>query len=159
MTTQPRRFILQALDPDHGSPVFEALFVVERLEDLRVLLGTAADDDPDLRMFYTLEPAEIAAVSGRFDVPFEPGGRTTCLYQWTGLREIPYLVHTGYELPLLLEGRKQFARMGGEYPPARHDLEDRFDHYVAQGILHKEVEFEKFAEPIRAKNGRVFEGI
>jgi len=64
MPTAPRRFILQALDPDHGSPVFEALFVVERLEELRALLGAAADKDPDLRMFYTLEPVEITAIRG-----------------------------------------------------------------------------------------------
>ena len=114
MTTQPRRFILQARDPKHGSPVFEALFVVERLEELRSLLGSAAAEDPDLEMFYTLEPSEVAAIGRHFDVPFQPGGRETSLYQWTGLREIPYLVHTGYELVLMLEGRKQFARMGGE---------------------------------------------
>jgi hypothetical protein len=159
MPTAPRRFILQALDPDHGSPVFEALFVVERLEELRTLLGAAADKDPDLRMFYTLEPVEITAIGRQFDVAFEPEGRKTCLYQWTGLREPPYLVHTGYELPLLLEGRKQFARMGMEhYPPLRHEGEDHFDHYVAQGVLHKEVDLEKFYEPLRLNDGRVFEG-
>src|SRR5258708_5342974 len=159
MTTQPRRFILQALDPDYGSPAFEALFVVERLEDLRELLGDAAAGDPDLEMWYRLEPDEVAAISRRFDVPFNPEGRETSLYHWTRFREIPYLTHTGYELALMLDGRKQFARMGGEYPPLRHELEDRFDHYVAQGILHKEVEVEPFDQPTRAKRGQVFEGI
>ncbi len=159
MTTQPRRFILQARDPKHGSPVFEALFVVERLEELRSLLGSAAAEDPDLEMFYTLEPSEVAAIGRHFDVPFQPGGRETSLYQWTGLREIPYLVHTGYELVLMLEGRKQFARMGGEYPPMRHEGEDRFDRYVAQGLLHKEVEIAPFDEPHRMARGQVFEGI
>lgn len=38
MSTGPRRFILQALDPDHGSPVLEALFFVAEFEDLRALL-------------------------------------------------------------------------------------------------------------------------
>lgn len=159
MIAQPRRFILQARDPGHGSPVFEALFVVERLEDLRTFLGSAADEDPDLRMLYTLEPDEIAAICRHFDVPFEPEGRETSLYQWTGIREIPYLAHTGYELVLMLEGRKQFARMGGEYPPMWHEGEDRFDLHVAQGVLHKEVEIEPFEKPIRTKRGQVFEGI
>jgi hypothetical protein len=156
---QPRRFILQALDPEYGHPAFETMLVVERPEELRTLLGAAADDDPGLEMAYTLDPADIAAINRHFGLRFDPQGRTTSLYQWTGLREVPYLVHTGYELALMIDGRKQFARMGGDYyPPDRHEEEDRFDRFVAQGLLHKEVELEKFAEPLRLKDGRVLEG-
>src|SRR5471030_313961 len=96
--TKARRFILQAIDPDHGSPVFEALFTVGQIEDLRKLLGEAAEDDPDLRKHYTLEPEELAAISERFDVGFDPGGRESILAPWTQSRECPYLIHTGYEL-------------------------------------------------------------
>jgi hypothetical protein len=159
MTAQPRRFILQAIDPDLGHPAFEAMFVVERAEELRAILGEAAAEDPDLEFYYTLEPEELIAISRKFEVPFDPDGRTTCLYQWTHQREVPYLIHTGYELALLLEGRKQFARMYYEYPPERHPEEDRFDHYVERGVLHKEVELEPFAKPIRGKFGQTFEGV
>lgn len=158
MTTPPRRFILQAIDPDLGHPAFEALFVVERPEELRALLGDAATDDPDLDFFYTLEPDEVAAITRHFDVGFDPQGRESCLYKWTQRREVPYLVHTGYELALMLEGRKQFARIAFEYPPERHPDEDRFDRYVAQGDLHKEVAIEPFDKPRRGGSGRVFEG-
>jgi len=48
MSTGSRRFVLQALDPDHGSPVLEALFLVNELEDLRFLLDIDASDDPEL---------------------------------------------------------------------------------------------------------------
>jgi hypothetical protein len=156
---QPRRFILQALDPEYGHPAFETMLVVERPEELRTLLGAAADDDPRLEMSYTLDSADIAAINRHFGLRFDPQGRQTSLYQWTRLREAPYLVHTGYELALMIEGRKQFARMGGDYyPPDRYEVEDRFDRFVAQGLLHKEVELEKFAEPLRLKDGRVLEG-
>jgi hypothetical protein len=159
MTTALRRFILQAIDPDHGSPAFEAMFVVEHLKELQLLLGAGAEDDPDLQKYYTLEPSEIAAICQHFDVPFDPMERKTCLYQWTASRVAPYLVHTGYELALMLEGCKQFARMGGElYPPHRHENEELFDRYVAQGLLHKEVELEPFDKPHRRKDGRLFEG-
>ena len=47
---QSHRFILQAFDPEYGHPAFETMFVVERLEELRPLLGTAADEDPELEM-------------------------------------------------------------------------------------------------------------
>jgi hypothetical protein len=157
---QPRRFILQALDPEYGHPAFETMLVVERPEELRALLGAAADDDPGLEMSYTLDPADIAAINRHFGLHFDPQGRKTSLYQWTRSREVPYLVHTNYELALMIEGRKQFARMGGDcYPPDRYEGEDRFDRCVAQGLLHKEVELEKFSEPLRLKDGRVFEGL
>jgi len=159
MTTQPRRFVLVVYDPDLGHPAFETMFVVERPEELRAILGEAAAEDPDLDYFYTLESEELVAISRQFDVPFDPQGGATCLYKWTHRREVPYLIHTGYELALMLEGRKQFARMTMEYPPERHISEDRFDHYVASGLLHKEVELEIFEKLHRMKNGRIFEGI
>jgi hypothetical protein len=87
----------------------------------------------------------------------DPEGRKTSLYNWTGFSEVPYLVHTGYELVLMLDGSKKFARMSTEYP-AKHEGEDRFDRYVAQGVLHKEVEVEQFAEAVRRQDGRFLEG-
>jgi hypothetical protein len=154
----PRRFILQALDPDYGSPVLEALFTVSTLEELRALLGNHADDDPELRRGYFLEPAEWAAIVERFGVAFDPDGRTTRLDSWHPLREVPYLIHTGYELPLLLDGRKQFARMGDAYPPDVHFDEEYFDRYVAERRIHKEVVIEPFDAPLRTKDGRIFNG-
>ena len=59
----------------------------------------------------------------------------------------------------MLEGRKPFARMNSEYPPNTHWNEHRYDHYVAHGSLHKEVELEKFKAPLRTKDGRTFEGL
>ena len=162
MSTEPRHFVLQARDPDHGSPVFEARFPVTELDDLRALIGADADDDPELEHSYMLDAADTAAVAARFGVAFDPEGREVQLWpwdeQWGKMRRIPYLVHGGYELPLLLEGRKQLARFLDAYPPDRHFDEDKFDRYVAEGILHKEVVIEPFDEPDRRKDGRVFEG-
>ena len=155
--TEPRRFILQALDPDHGSPVLEALFRVSQLEDLRPLVSECGEDDPELEGACTLQADEVTAITSRFGVSFDPEGRETRLCSWDWWREMPYLSHNGYELPLLLEGRKPFARMSQCYPPENHFNEDRFDHYVEQGLIHKEVVVEPFAEPYRV-NGRVYEG-
>jgi hypothetical protein len=154
---EPRRFILQALDPDHGSPVLEALFRVSQLEDLRPLVGACGEDDSELAGGYRLQADELAAITSRFGVSLDPEGRETCLCAWDWWREIPYLSHEGYELPLLLEGRKPFARMSQGYPPENHFNEDRFDQYVEQGLIHKEVVVEPFAKPHRA-NGWVYEG-
>jgi hypothetical protein len=157
---QSRCFILQALDPEYGHAAFETMFVADRPDELRALLGAAAEEDPDLELFYTLDPADVAAINRHFDSAFDPQGRKVTLYKWTRSREVPYLVHTNYELVLMVEGRKHFARMGGEYyPPHHHNDEDLFDRCVAQGLLHKEVELERFTEPLRLKDGRVFEGL
>ena len=158
---QPQRFILQALDPEYGHPAFETMFAVERLQELQALLGAAAEGDPELEMFYTLDPGDIDAINHHFGLGFDPQGRQTALTKWTGRREPPYLVHTGYELVLMLEGRKPFTRIdGGYYPPHRHDEEeDRFDRHVALGVLHKEVQLEPFGEPLRTSDGQIFEGL
>jgi hypothetical protein len=159
MTIRPLRFILQAIHPDYACPAFEAMFEAEQPVELQALLGPDAHDDPDFEKFYWLERTDVAAICERFGVPFDAGDREVILYKYTELRDIPYLVHTNYELPLMLERRKKLARMYHEYPPHQHLYEDRFDHYVAQGLLHKEVDVELFDSPIHARNGRIFEGL
>jgi hypothetical protein len=154
-----RRFILQAIHPDYACPAFNAMFATDRPDDLRALLGPDAADDPEFNKVYWLEDAEIPAICDRFGVAFDAGGREVVLFEFRPTATIPYLVHTNFELVLLLEGRKKLARMYHEYPPDRHHHEDRFDHYVAQGLLHKEVDIEKFAKPFRAVNGHLYDGV
>jgi hypothetical protein len=156
---QPHRFILQAFDPEYGHPAFETMFVVERLAELQALLGAAADDDPALEMVYTLDLGDLDAINHRFGLAFDPGERVTRLAKWASSREPPYLVHTGFELVLMIDGRKAFARMGETYPPHQHYDEDLFDRHVALSTLHKEVQLEPFAEPVRYRDGRILEGL
>jgi hypothetical protein len=59
----------------------------------------------------------------------------------------------------MLDGRKKLANMYFEYPPHRHPHEDQFDRFVAQGLLHKEVDVEPFDKPIRSPAGNVFDGL
>jgi hypothetical protein len=158
MNPKSPRLVLQALDPDHGSPVLEALFSVGEIEDLRALLSDASDD-PALERGYFLDAAELAAINQRFGIAFDPEGREVLLAPWHSIRDVPYLIHTGYELPLLLEGRKQLARFSEAYPPNLHRNEEKFDRYVAEGTLHKEVVVERFEEPIPLKHGTVAEGL
>jgi hypothetical protein len=153
MTIRPRRFILQAIHPDYACPAFETMFETDRPDELRALLGPDAEDDADFAKFYWLEPGDLTAIRNRFGVRFDASGWQTTLRKYTGLRDVPYLVHTDYELPLMLDGRKKLARMSQEYPPHRHLYEDRFDHYVARGLLHKEVDVEPFGERLGRFDG------
>jgi hypothetical protein len=155
-TDKPTRFFLQAMDADLGCPVLEAAFDVADLDELRALLGSCADDDPELRHCYFVDTGELAAIGERFGVAFDPGDREVQLNRWDSLRAIPYLVHTRYELPLLLNGTKKFAWFLEVYPPYNHHNEELFDRYVAEGLLHKEIHLEPFPEP--HTDGRVIEG-
>ncbi|WP_296387353.1 hypothetical protein [Reyranella sp.] len=157
--TERHRFILQAYHPEYACPTFETMFMVERLDELQALLGPDARSDPEIQQLYWLEPADLVALSARFGVTFDGGDRDVALRRWHSTREPPYLVHTGYELPLLLDGRKKLARFHHEYPPHQHGWEDQFDHFVAQGLLHKEVDVEAFDKPHRHASGPVFEGL
>jgi hypothetical protein len=159
MPDPTHRFFLQAIDQHYGCPVLEAMFVVGDLSDRRTLLDLSADDDPELRASYWLDEGELAALNRRFGVAIESNGREVTLRRWHSLRAVPYLVHTGYEMFLLLEGRKKFARMGQEYPSLQHDGEALFDNYVAKEILHKKVEIRPFPIAFTNKDGYRFEGI
>ena len=153
-TPRSDRFILEAFDRDQWCPVLQALLHVTDLDALRAILGEAADDDPELRHSYLLDDEDLATVVAKFNVAFDPGqleagDMEINLSRWQRLRETPYLVHTGYELPLLLDGRKKLARMSHGYPPATFDGEDRFEHWVANGFLHREEVVEPFDQPAK----------
>lgn len=154
----PRDFILSAFDRDQWCPVLQALFRVEKIGALRSQLGHDADDDPELERTYTLEAHELAAMVARFNIAFDPAQLSSknleiVLGRRRRLSDTPYLVHTGYELPLLLDGRKKLARMSHPYPPMTFDGEDRFDRWVHQGLLHKEEVVEPFHPPAKRWDG------
>ena len=152
------RFFLVAIDPKYGCPVLEALFKVSDLSDLRRILKLQVEDDPEMRMHYSIDTVGLAAITSEFAVSFDPRDREVELWPWHSIRATPYLVHTNYELFLLLDGRKKFARMGESFPPEAHYQEELFEPYVASGILHKVVEVSPYAKPIKLKDGRVFHG-
>jgi hypothetical protein len=147
-------FILSAFDQNRWCPVLQARFSTNDLDGLRSILGDQASQDPDLRHQYVLDDDRLGVVVEQFAVAFDPTGlqcqaRAIFLHRKQRLSDAPYLIHTGYELPLLLSGRKKLARMSHEYPPATFEGEDRFDHWVSRGTLHKLEVVEPFDKPIK----------
>jgi hypothetical protein len=104
-----RQFVLQAYDPVLACPVLEARLRISNISALREILGDAARDDVELTHCYGLDCDELDAVAALSEVPFQPDRQFTMLVPWRWLRQVPYLVHTGFELALMLEGRKPFA--------------------------------------------------
>ncbi|HEY6258913.1 MAG TPA: hypothetical protein VIY51_24315 [Xanthobacteraceae bacterium] len=153
-TARSNHFVLEAFDRDQWCPVLQARFQVHDLDALRATVGKAADDDPGLEQCYRLDNDDLAAIVAKFAIAFDPTQLQAreldiSLFRWRRSFESPYLIHTGYELPLLLDGRKKLARMSHAYPPATFDGEDRFEHWVAKGFLHREEVVEPFHPPAK----------
>jgi hypothetical protein len=151
-------FILEAFDRDLWCPIAQTLFHAADIAALRAILKEDANDDPELRHCYHLDNHQLAALAARFGVKFDRSEFASAdlvigLFRWHPLSEAPYLIHTGYELPLLLDGRKKLARMIHEYPPMTFDGEHRFDHWVAEGLLHREEVIEPFDAPTKGYLG------
>ena len=151
-------FILQAFDSDLWCPLAQTLFHVPDIEDLRAILGKDAQDDAGLQKTYHPDDGQLADLAASFDVKFDrsefkPPGVSAELFRWRPLSDAPYLPHTGYELPLLLDSRKKLARMTDSYPPMTFEGEHRFDHWVAEGLLHKEENLEPSDTPARGYLG------
>jgi hypothetical protein len=151
-------FIIEAGDRDLRCAVLQARFKVPDLDQLRTLLGESANTDAELECTYTLADAEMRAIVDRFNIAFDPSRLDAdvvelCLYRFHSISGVPYLVHTGYELPLLLDGRKKLAKMYHAYPPMTFEAEDRFDYWVKQGVLHREEVLEPFDRAYRGYHG------
>jgi hypothetical protein len=159
---QPR-LILEAFDRQQWCPVLQAMLPVSDPRALRAILGGAADDDPELKQDYLLDEEQLAAIVTKFNVSFDAAqldskDLAVFLLQLRPIDRTPYLVHGGYELPLLLDGRKKLARMSHEYPPMTFEGEDRFEHWVSKGILHREVVDEPFDPPYLISRGQTYLG-
>ena len=155
-------FLIEAFDLERWCPVLQAMFPVDDPEALRAILAGMADDDPELEKTYFLDDEELAAIVATFNVSFDAAQLDSKeleinLCRWRSSDRtpyLPYLSHTRYELPLLLEGRKKLARMSGLYPPMAFEGEDRFEHWVAEGVLHREEVNEPFDKPIQTSYGQ-----
>jgi hypothetical protein len=157
------RFVLGAFDREQWCPVLQAMLPVSDPRALHALLGEAADDDPELEQNYLLDDEQLMAIVTKFNVSFDIAqldskDLAVFLFQLRPVDRLPYLVHGGYELPLLLDGRKKLARMSHECPPMTFEGEDRFDHWVSEGVLHREVVDEPYDPPHPTSRGQTYLG-
>ena len=146
-------FILEACDRDLRCPIAQTLFHVADIGSLRSILGVVAGEDPELHQTYHPDDEQLAALTARLGVKFdrsllESSNLVIGLFRWPRLCGAPYLIHTRYELPLLLDGRKKLARMADIYPPMTFDGEDRIRslgsrRLAAPGRGHRAIRFSR----------------
>jgi hypothetical protein len=132
-------------------PSAAAAFDVTDIDRFARALGLeAAGDIHTADYWFSVDPEGLATLRSEFGVAFEPEALSprsydVSLYRFRK-RNTPYLGHTGYELLLLLDGRKKLANMYGEYPPNRFPGEEAFEHWVERGVLHREEVLEPFPQ-------------
>jgi hypothetical protein len=139
-STEFRHFVLQGLDPSTETVSVEARISISDIGELRRIIGPDADEDPDLDWQYELSRDEMKAVGAICRRAFVPDEVFTEIAPWTSIRDVPYLIHTNFELPLMLEGRKPLASFGDGYPSQWfEDYLAPFDPFVRSGQLIRRV--------------------
>jgi hypothetical protein len=133
----PQWFVLQAMHPVMGFPFLETRFLVHDLKALRTIVDGGEDyGDPHLRRIYWLARDELDLIEQRFGASLGGDDYEVILRPWHRLREAPYLIHTEFELPLMLEGRKPFAKFSDGYPSEWfEELVGKFDQFVDAGLI------------------------
>jgi hypothetical protein len=130
----PSRFVLEAIDPSTECPTSDVAFDVDDIDELCRIIGI------DTAVFnssaeYELHERDLSELKSRYMIAFEPGSRAIRLRCWLPLDDLPYKVHTGRELALMLDGNKPLSYFSGQYPPNPEveEIPERlFDPYVAE---------------------------
>lgn len=137
-TALPRRFVLEAIDHTTECVTSDVSFEVDVAELYRMIGANATKLDAGA--VYDLQASDVVQLKARFKVALEPETRAVRLRHWHPLDDLPYKIHTGRELALMLEGSKPLACFSGQYPPASETEEfpERlFDPFVEQGRFVK----------------------
>lgn len=162
MTTSPDvpAFILEAIDEHLLNPCLATRFKTADLAKLKRVLSIDDEDDPSLEKIYLLSPDETLALCGGFDLQFDFGNKEVFLFKdcfrW---RCSPYLFHTGYELPLLLDGRKKLAFFTFDSDGDSSfdsQLKAHFDRYVTEGLLHAEEDLHSLPDTPDRRAGDIY---
>jgi hypothetical protein len=131
--TSARRFFLQAIDADSNCPVYEVGFSVS---DVGMLIALIGEGLSDIRCAYDLPLATTLKIVSQYDVSFDPGGHAVRLRPSSAHDNLPYRVHTGRELLLMLQGVKPLAVFSR--PVEQVLTEERFfEQHVAIGRFVK----------------------
>jgi hypothetical protein len=133
---QIRWFVLQGWDAILQCPVIEARFQVRELSLLFDILGNEARDDIDLCNSYPLADNQLSTIEERFGAKLAAAEGPVFLTPWHSTRDAPYLNHAGFELALMLEGRKPFAKFSDRYPSEWLDqIIASFEPFVVEGRI------------------------
>ncbi|MCY1741641.1 hypothetical protein [Ensifer sp. SL37] len=127
-------FKLSFLSPKTATPTHELRFDRDAAEIARALdlqNGVFLD-----HACYRLDQDDLTLLASAVGLALPETGEEAELRRPHALDTVPYLVHTGYELPLMLEGRKPFAFFSDDAAsPWLAETKELFAPHVADGTL------------------------
>jgi hypothetical protein len=132
-----RRYKLQAIDRSICSIIHEVGFDVEDLDELCVL---AKLDSKQLKSnsTYDLNMDSVEILVKRFELIFDARSNVV-LSPWQAIDDLPYQVHTGRELAMMLAGKKPLASFLEIYPNIESEIsfvpEQAFQPFVDSGRI------------------------
>lgn len=129
-------FVLQEIDPATGSAVAEMRVYISDMPRLQEILGIAEDSgrEANLSASYALDPGDLQRLGEICEPPLDLDNRFNRIEPWHATREAPYLVHTNFEMPLMLEGRKPLAVFCDFWPASwLANVMNRFGPFVRSG--------------------------
>ena len=134
-----RVFVLRAVDPATASIAHEARFEIADAAALCALLQKPLSEfDP--HAVYELDLEDVITLVQHFDLEFDARAAVVELHPWHPNDDLPYRVHTGRELALMLAGTKPLAAFCDDHP-SLHGLkvipEKEFEPHVAAGRIVK----------------------
>ncbi|KGF68833.1 hypothetical protein LL06_14310 [Hoeflea sp. BAL378] len=135
-------FVLKGFDAVTGAVCAECRVRIVDLDQLKAVLSSETAADPDLRALYGgLSQSDMQAIGALCIPPIVPDAILTALGRpYFAFDAVPYLVHTNFELPLMLEGRKPLAVFSDGYPSDWFDeLLEPFEPYVASGQILRRI--------------------
>lgn len=131
-------------------PALQTRLEIAAVDELRALLDISDEEGEEFQDRHVLDADDLGKLVAAYAVAFDPSpleNYHVVLRRPHFIDDAPYLIHTNYELLLLLDGRKKLARMGDPFPPTKFMGEERFDHWVERGLLSREEEVELFEKP------------
>jgi len=111
-------FVFQAFDQITQTVCAEWRVRIDDMDQLRSILAPESEDDPVLEYRYDgLSRTDICRIGKLCRPPIVPESVFTAICRPSlAFDGTPYLIHTNFELPLMLERRKPLAVFGDGYP-------------------------------------------
>jgi hypothetical protein len=140
-----KRYVLEAIDPATASIAHEVSFETKDTDELCSVLGIPAKGF-QAHASYPLDASAISKLKSHHNLQFESEGFEVWLRPHHPNDDLPYKVHTGRELAMMLAGTKPLAAFYENYPRP-HDVpvipEKEFEPYVKSGRFVKREILEK----------------
>jgi hypothetical protein len=107
-------FLLRARDPATHCFAHEARFEIRDLAELCSLLELPVQDW-ETGAVYNLDSEGVATLVRHYGLAFDPGSMLSELHPWHPADDLPYTVHTGRELAMMLAGTKYYRGRDARY--------------------------------------------